>query len=302
MKKILVSGLVNIETSVELESFPINYSPIEYPFFGVNSCVSGVGYNVARALKTLGSDIDLLSEVGDDLYGSVVVEEIKKNDVDPKHIIIYQGLETAASVVLVDKQGQRKIYCDLKNIQDRPPLNESHIKLDDYSLAVLTNINFNRGLLKTAHDKGICVATDVHVLSNLDDEYNQDFLKYADILFLSNEAILGKEMGFLREIYRKFNNKIIVCGCSKDGALLYIGEQDKIYSEPAVAPLGIVSTVGAGDALFSSFIHFYNKGLKPQDCLKKAVLFAGIKISQSGGSNGFVSEEKLEEIAKQNNK
>ena len=74
---------------------------------------------------------------------------------------------------------------------------------------------------------------------------------------------------------------------------MYLGKEDRLIYEPAVAPKGIVSTVGAGDALFSAFIHFYHQGYAIEECLKKSVLFAGIKISVSGGSNGFVSEKEL---------
>ena len=34
MSKILVCGLTNVETTVKVGSFPINYCPIEYNFFG----------------------------------------------------------------------------------------------------------------------------------------------------------------------------------------------------------------------------------------------------------------------------
>ncbi len=34
MSKILVSGLVNTETTVKIKEFPIPYFPIDYPFFG----------------------------------------------------------------------------------------------------------------------------------------------------------------------------------------------------------------------------------------------------------------------------
>ena len=294
MKKILVSGLINIETSISVDSFPISYCPIEYPFFGINSSVSGVGYNVAKALKTLGSDVDLLTEVGDDIYKDVIKNELINQTINPKYCLLFEGKKTAESIVLVDKEGKRKIYCDLKDIQDRKPLDKSVINLDNYSLAVLTNINFNRELIKEARNKGIVVASDVHVLSSVDDSYNEDFMKYSNILFLSNEAIFDKENEFLQEIYQKYHNDVIVCGCGEKGALMYIGKEDKYYFEQAKAPLGIVSTVGAGDALFSAFIHFYNKGEKLEVCLKKAVVFAGIKISQAGGSNGFVNEIEIE--------
>ena len=289
MKKILVSGLVNVETSLKVDSFPINYSPIEYPFFGVDTCVSGVGYNIAKAIKTLGGEVDLLTLVGDDLLGEMIKKTLSDNHIN--YSIPHLLKQTPTSVVLVDREGRRKIYCDLKDIQESEPLD---ISLDEYSLVALTNINFNRHLLSLAHEKGIVVATDVHVLSNIDDEYNKDFMEKANILFLSNEAIIDREEEFVRALYKRYHNDIIVVGCGESGALLYEGRNDYFYHQNAIAPKGIVSTVGAGDALFSAFIYFYKKGENIEKCLQKAVLFAGLKISASGGSNGFVSEEEIE--------
>ena len=47
--KLFVSGLLNVETTVAVRDFPISYYPIDYPFFGIQSHVSGVGYNIAKA-------------------------------------------------------------------------------------------------------------------------------------------------------------------------------------------------------------------------------------------------------------
>ena len=289
MNKILVSGLVNVETSLKVDCFPIDYSPIEYPFFGVDTCVSGVGYNIAKSIKALGGEVDILTLVGDDLLGEMIKKTLSDNHIN--YSIPYLLEQTPTSVVLVDREGRRKIYCDLKDIQEKEPLD---INIDNYSLVALTNINFNRHLLSIAHEKGITVASDVHVLSNIDDEYNKDFMKNANILFLSNEAIIGREEEFVKALYERYHNDIIVVGCGESGALLYEGRNDRFYHQNAVAPKGIVSTVGAGDALFSAFIYFYKKGENIEKCLQKAVLFAGLKISASGGSNGFVSEEEIE--------
>ena len=51
---VLVSGLVNVETSVKVRKFPIEYYPIDYPFFGVESHIAGVAYNLARPLPLFG--------------------------------------------------------------------------------------------------------------------------------------------------------------------------------------------------------------------------------------------------------
>ena len=47
--KLFVSCLLNVETTVAVRGFPISYYPIDYPFFGIQSHVSGVGYNIAKA-------------------------------------------------------------------------------------------------------------------------------------------------------------------------------------------------------------------------------------------------------------
>ena len=47
---ILVSGLLNTETTTSVRGFPINYYPIDYTFFGIDTAVSGVAFNIAKAI------------------------------------------------------------------------------------------------------------------------------------------------------------------------------------------------------------------------------------------------------------
>ncbi|MEZ4556777.1 MAG: hypothetical protein R2854_10085 [Caldilineaceae bacterium] len=57
----LVAGHVNIETTLRVDGFPLDYFPVTYPFFGINSTVAGVGFNIAKALHTLGDEAFLLT-------------------------------------------------------------------------------------------------------------------------------------------------------------------------------------------------------------------------------------------------
>jgi hypothetical protein len=41
-------------------------------------------------------------------------------------------------------------------------------------------------------------------------------------------------------------------------------------------------------------LHFYAKGISAVDALQRAQLFAAHKITVSGASNGFVTEEVIE--------
>jgi ribokinase len=153
-------------------------------------------------------------------------------------------------VILYEDSGRRQVWCDLKDIQERnyPFVPEM---LQDVDVVAACNINFNRPLLQLAKAAGKTIATDVHVLGDLYDGYNQDFLRYADILFLSDEAIGLDYEPFLRAIADTYGTKIIVLGRGSRGATLL--ENGVLTALPAVRVGDIVNTVGAGDALFSAF-------------------------------------------------
>ena len=293
-KKILVSGLLNNETTVAVRGFPINYYPIDYPFFGVNSNVAGVGCNIAKALTALGDEVDLVSFTGNDFEADRIFSELNSKRI-PTGKIRRELKITPTSVILFDPDGRRQVYCDLKDIQDQM-LNPDSLRDDLASAdaAVLCNINFNRELIREARRLGKLTATDVHVLDNIENGYNRDFMENADILFLSDEALPCAPEDFIRKLHERYHNRIIVIGMGGKGALLLDGETDRITLVPAYAKAKVVNTVGAGDSLFSSFLHYYVKGFSPEDSLRRAVVFAGIKIGFNGAGIGFCDENEIE--------
>ena len=292
MKHILISGLVNTETTVRVRQFPIPYYPIDYPFFGVNTAVSGVAYNLAKALTTLGDHVTLHSMTGQDFTAGYIKNELAGIGIATDTIKPCLA-QTPSSVVLYDENGMRQIYCDLKDIQETT-YEFSAEDLRDVDLVAACNINFNRPLLQLARSLGKLIATDVHVLSNIWDDYNRDFMASADILFLSDEGIGENYYDFLMELEHTYHNAIIVLGRGSKGAAMYVRDEDRFYELPAVQVGEVVNTVGAGDALFSSFLHYYAKGMAPIDCLARAQVFASAKIRVSGAANGFVTEEEVE--------
>lgn len=294
MSRILISGLINTETTVPIRKFPIDYYPIDYTFFGVNTAVSGVAYNIAKAMNTLGDEVVLLSMTGSDFSAEYIKQELSREGIDTSSIKQKLG-GTPSSVVLYDGEGKRQIYCDLKDIQETEYDFEANI-CDDVDVVAACNINFNRKLLQLAKEAGKTIATDVHVLSDIRDEYNKDFMQYADILFLSDENIGDDYRSFMMELAQTYDVKIIVLGRGSKGAAMYIKEQGGILELPAVSVGEVVNTVGAGDALFSAFIHYFAKGLDPVEALKRAQLFASKKIGTNGASNGFATEKEIEAL------
>ena len=59
---------------------------------------------------------------------------------------------------------------------------------------------------------------------------------------------------------------------------------------------GVAVGVGAGDALFSAFVHSYLANGNPYLALRKAVIFAGYKIGETGAADGFLSSASLDAL------
>jgi ribokinase len=296
VKPIAVSGLINIETTLRVDGFPIEYVPVRYPFFGVQSTVSGVGLNVAAALRALGSEVELFSIIGADADGTRVRHELAAHDIGDDHVLPLID-QTPAAVILFDETGRRLCNTDLKDIQDiEYPLETFAHVLQASDAAVLCNVNFSRPFLQVAKDAGKQVYTDVHVLADVRDDYNADFMVAADVLFLSNEAVVGGEPEFVSELAAAYPCSVIVVGMGADGALLFEKGSQSLRSVPAHLTRPIVNTIGAGDALFSCFVEGHLRGLSPLEALQRAVVFAGHKIGATGAAEGFLSAAELDAL------
>jgi len=292
MKKILVSGIINIETSLKVDSFQLNDIKVVYPFFGISSRVSGSGMNIAKAISTLGAKPLLFSLVGKDNSTGTVYEEMHKYNISTKYINETLN-ETPQSVIIYDNEGNSQKHVDLKDIQEKD-YTTSEIKsiIKTCGISALCNINFSRSFLKIAKEYTL-IATDVHALSSIDDEYNKEFMEYADILFLSRENLSVNPYDFVKELSVKFKAKIIIIGMGKEGAILYYRNDNFINLFPAVTTRPVVNVAGAGDALFASFLFFYNKTLDPYLSLNNAIIFASYKIGTNSPADGFLTEKDL---------
>ena len=300
MSRILVSGLINLETTLRVDGFPIEYSPARYPFFGVDSSVSGVGFNVAVALSTLGDDARLLSLVGNDLPGQAARERLSGIGISAQYVLPSLP-RTPQSVVLYDAAGRRQVNTDLKDLQERVyPVDRFDEALAGSDLAALTNINFSRPLLSRAREAGIPIACDVHAISQLDDPYNADFMRQATILFMSHERLPMEPAAWLATLMHEYAApRVAVVGLGQDGALLAVRGETGSYHVPARLTRPVVSTVGAGDALFSAFLHVYVKKGDPYEALRMATVFASYKIGATGGAEGFLDDAGLRDLCDQ---
>lgn len=297
MNNLLICGHINLETTLRVDRFPLDYFPVCYPFFGVHSRVAGVGYNIARALTTLGDQVRLLSLVGQDAVGQLVRHGLAADGIGGEGILTTMP-ETCQSVILYDGDGRRQIHTDLKDVQSRPyPPDIFQQYLPWCDLAVLCNINYSRPFLAQARRAGKPIATDVHAISDLDDDYNRDYMAAADILFMSHERLPDTPENWARKVQNRYGTAVLVIGLGAEGALLAVRQNHFMERFPAIFTRPIVNTIGAGDALFAAFVHSYLQTGSPTTALHHALVFASYKIGAVGAAEGFLTAVELAKLA-----
>ncbi|NDJ53630.1 MAG: carbohydrate kinase family protein [Chloroflexi bacterium] len=296
MSRILVAGLINHEITLQVDAFPVPYYPVRYAFHAVNSTISGVGFNIAKALTTLDDDVSFLSILGRDTAADLTDLACQQVGL-PQAGLLRLMDQTAHSVIIYDAEGRRQINVDLKTIQETPyPAEPFEAALAQSDLAVLCNINFTRPYLKQARQLGVPIATDVHTISDINDEYNSDYMRAATILFQSDENLPCPPTDWIRRVQNHYETAITVVGLGAGGALIGVREDGYLEHMPAHVTRPIRNTIGAGDALFSAFVHSYLANGDPYLALRKATIFASWKIGEAGAAEGFLSPAALDEL------
>jgi sugar/nucleoside kinase (ribokinase family) len=151
-------------------------------------------------------------------------------------------------------------------------------------------------MLMKAKSVGIPVATDVHTISRLDDDFNYDFVAAADILFCSDETLPCTPEDWAEKILNSFGVSILVIGLGAKGAFLAVRDRNIREKLHPFHTRRVVNTIGAGDALFSCFLHYFIKTKDPVLSLRKAMMFASCKIGCRGAADGLLNEEELENL------
>jgi sugar/nucleoside kinase (ribokinase family) len=290
----LIAGLINLETTVPVEAFPLRYQAVRFNP-GIAAAVSGVGWNLARALHALGSQVHFLGLVGPDPAGRMVRHQVASSGIAAS---LEEITETPQSVILYDPEGRRRAETDLKGVQEAvfPPA-VFDTALEGCDLAVLANVNWTRPLLARARAAGAPVATDLHTVRSLDNPYDVDYLEHATVLFLSGEELPVSPEAFVSRLRERADPEVIGIGLGARGALVAPrGAAPALVPAPALRP--VVSTIGAGDALFAAFLHFWRRHGDPVAAMSRAVAFAAWKVGEASASAGFLTEAAVEALCR----
>ncbi len=293
MGKFLVAGVVQRETIVKVDNIPIGYMGITERPNTIFTSTGGDAYNESLALKWLGNSGDLMSMVGEgesmDLVNPPGCEVELVTD-----YVLPRLADTPIAVLFYDENRKQQIFEDIKNLGDVPyDLALFRERAKRAEMLVVSDANFCRPLIGIGKELRKPIAVNIREYTEEKAYFNEDFLKGGDILYISDDRLVGDPYEFVKLLAAKYRPQIIILGQGAAGLILYDKNKNIIAHYNTVKTHKTVNTVGAGNALFSCFLHFYNKTKDSVFAVKNAMLFASYKIGFMGTSSGFMTEEEI---------
>lgn len=295
MGKFMVAGFVQFETIVKVDNLPLPYKEFESIPETIDAGIGGAGFNEAMALRWLGDEVDFMSMVAKTMSRTQIHADLVRKEVNLNTDYILQKLDgMPTAVALYASSGKKQIFEDVKDIRTVEydvKLFESQIQ--DKDMVLISNCNFCRPILALAKKYNKPLALNVRSMRAEKIANKEDFLAAADIVYISDDDLEGDPYDCINECKKKYDPEIIIMGLGPKGVILYIRKDNSVIEYKPVKTQDVVNTIGAGNALFSSFLHYYVKTGDARDAIKNALLFVSYKISFVGTSNGFMTEEQI---------
>lgn len=296
MSRFMVAGFVQLETIVKVDALPVPYFQFQSIPDMIDTNIGGCGYNESMALRWLGNEVDFMSMVGKELNTNKFYKELSSSGVDLSFEYVLPRLDSMPSSVILYHNGKKQVFEDVKDIRTVPydySLFERQIQ--DKDMVLISSCNFCRPVIELAKKYHKPLAVNVRSMRKERIVQKEDFLKAADILYISDDELDKDPYECINECREKYNQEIIIVGIGRKGVILYTREDNSILEYKPVKTNEIVNTVGAGNAMFSAFLHYYVKTGDEKEAIKAALLFASYKMGFMGTSNGFMTEEQIEQ-------
>ena len=253
----------------------------------------GKGCNQAIAISRLGGKVNFISKLGDDEYGKLALDKLKKDNIDTSNIIVSNKHKTGVAGIHVDRYTGKNAITVVRGAPSTLTTKEIDTNLIKHSKIFLTQleipIEVTLHCLKAAKEYGL-----INILNPAPAcKISNDFFKLVDY-FTPNET----EAEFYTGV--KINNendakvsakKLIDMGIKK--VIITLGEKGLFYSDGKeeiymkATPDKAVDTTGAGDAFNGGFSFALLKGKKIKECLEIANKVAGFSTTRLGAGDSM---------------
>ena len=278
-----------------MDKIPVSFSPMTSEIDTIFTEMGGDAYNESLALGWLGDDVTFMSIVGRNQDMGMINPPDRKLTLSTQYIIP-QMKATPTEVVLYDKNRRQQIFEDIKDLRENVyDMSMVAPLADACDMLVLANANFCRPFAKVAAEHKKPIAVNIRSYKPEKEKYNTDFLEPAKVLYFSDDTLTEDPYEFIDRISGTYGTEIIILGQGSEGLILFDKTKDIRAHYKTVKTNEVVNTIGAGNALFACFLHYYMETGDSVNAIKNALLFASYKIGYMGTSNGFMTTDQLDQ-------
>ena len=299
--KIGVLGPLNIDLIIK-GSAPSNINELNL-WSGpsdVHILTAGAAGYISQNLKQLGNKVHIVSSIGDDAFGEMILQILKNSGINTKCILLEQGTECGIAIfILLFGNDKRPLTFKLPTHNGWPQKfrkkEENFLLKTDllhsagyFHFPKLWSDNFLE-LLKKAKLKGVKVSIDPQFpLTPLNSPWItilKPLIPYIDILMVdqyealnitAKDSIEAAAQSLFEEGFKIIAIKLGDKGVLVKGASL-------MKHVPAIQPKKFVDTIGAGDAFDAGFLHGILEGKDLKKAAEIGILTATNSIQNVGG-------------------
>ncbi|WP_418264627.1 carbohydrate kinase family protein [Flavobacterium faecale] len=284
------------------------FGEVLWDVFPTHKKIGGAPLNVAVRLRSMQNDVAIISSIGMDKKGQLLLDFLKENNVNDQGVQVDTNYKTGKVKVVLDESGSASYDIMQPRAWDNIQLTDVAKELTQTadvfiygSLAArdLVSRTTLYELLKLAKYKVFDVNLrkpyySADVLSHLMNE--ADFIKFNDDEIFEIAGLLGSETQNLEEtilyIAQKTKTDCICVTLGSKGAVLYF--EGNFYSNPGYK-ITVADTVGAGDSFLGTLINKLVKKSDPQESIDYACA-VGALVASYEGANPIIEEDTIRNL------
>ena len=264
--------------------------------------LGGSAANFATQASRLGIKTTLVSWVGDDVYGELVINELTKVGVDTSSILVLDKQETGIFFYVHDSQDDQIVVAKPganKFLEKRFFEEEDVADAQVIHVAGSFPMMINRASEMTTTNGMVLSLDPGRAASGLDFD---KILKHADLLFLNSHELkeyfkIEPTESALRKFAKTFPG-VVILKMGKKGAIATDGFE---YCTSQVFEVPVKDTLGAGDSFAAGFITAWTRSERIPQALNVANAAAALTIMHEGSQNGQPSLEDLARLLRKHN-
>jgi len=265
-----------------------------------NTLLGGAG-NVINNLKSLGSEVDIISVLGDCNNSQELINLLKEININTKYLIIEEGrIASKKTRIIVSKQQvvryDRESSNEISNVSQNTILNIFKKIISNYEIVILSD--YGKGVLTTELTQSLISTAKNYGKKVLVDPKGHDYTKYKGAYLLtpnkkeasesSNINIIDNDslIRAITVLKSKFELDVSIITLSEDGVAVY---DNKFRIHPTIAR-EVFDVTGAGDTIIASLGFCLACGLNIDEALEFANLAAAVVVGKIGSATATPDE------------